>query len=80
MALKIETTIRNIREVSAGDFGDEDDHEILKGLEDDEIPVTVDCLATDGYYDVTTPSGRVIAALSWYHLDGFNENGPECLQ
>lgn len=79
MALKIETTIRNIRELSADEFAP-GDYDILLGLEEDEIPVTVDCLATDGYYDVTTPSGREIAALSWYHLDGFNETGPECLQ
>ena len=79
MALKIETTLRNIREMSADDFP-EGDYDILLGLEEDEIPVTVDCIATDGYYDITTPSGHEIAALSWYHLDGFDENGPECLQ
>lgn len=79
MALKIETTLRNIREMSADDFP-EGDYDILLGLEEDEIPVTVDCIATDGYYDITTPSGHKIAALSWYHLDGFDENGPECLQ
>ena len=79
MALKIETTLRNIHEMSAYEFP-EGDYDILLSLEEDEIPVTVDCIAMDGYYDITTPSGREIAALSWYHLDGFDENGLECLQ
>ena len=79
MALNIETTLRNIREMSADDFL-EGDYDILLGLEEDEIPVTVDCIATDGYYDVTTPSGREIAALSWYHLGGFDEEGIPALR
>lgn len=79
MALKIETTLRNIREMSADDFGP-GDFEILLGLQEDELPVTVDCIATDGYFDVTTPSGREIAALSWYHLDGFDEKGIPALR
>lgn len=78
MALKIETTIRNIHELTADEFVP-GDYDILLNLEENEIPVTVDCLATDGYYDVSAPSGHFIAALSWYHLDGFNEHGPECL-
>ena len=80
MALRIETTIRNMGWVSAEDFGNSEDFEILCGLEDDGIPVTVNCCATDGYYDVTTPAGREIAALSWFHLDGFNDLGIEILQ
>lgn len=74
MALKIETTIRNMNEMSSDDFAP-GDFDILIGLQEDGIPVTVDCIATDGYYDVTTPSGRVIDALSWYHLDGFDQEG-----
>ena len=80
MGLKIEAGIRNMREMSPSDFGDEEDYNILMGLQEDDIPVEVDCKALDGYYDVTTPSGHVVHALSWYHLDGFNENGPACLQ
>ena len=79
MALQIQTTLRNIGEMSAEDFPD-GDYEILLGLQEDDIPVTVDCVATDGYFDVTTPSGRVIAALSWYHLDGFDEEGIPALR
>ena len=76
MALRIETTIRNMADVSASDFVNEEDYDILVGLEEDGLPVVIDCEATDGYFDVTTPSGREIAALSWFHLDGFTEKGP----
>lgn len=75
MALKIETTIRNFAGAACLDGLEDDEIELLIGLEEDEIPVTVICCATDGYYDVKTPSGRNIDALSWVHLDGFNENG-----
>lgn len=79
MALKIETTIRNINEYTRRDWiaehGIGAEYDILLGLEEEGIPVMVDCIATDGYYDITTPSGRKIAALSWYHLNGFDEQG-----
>ena len=37
-------------------------------LNHDGCEGTVDCEATDGYYDVTMDSGFEIAALSDYHL------------
>lgn len=76
MALKIKTTIRNMDECHADDFPEPEHYYILQGLEGYGIHVTVDCCAVDGYYDVTTPSGTKIPALSWVHLDGFNEEGP----
>lgn len=75
MALKIETTIRDMHSDVALDGLEEDEIELLRGLEDDCIPVEVIAVATDGYYDVVLPSGKMINALSWVHLDGFNENG-----
>ena len=78
MALKIETTIRNMSDACREDFMD-GDYDILMGLEEDEIPVVVDCIVTDGYYDITTPTGREIAYISHHHLDGFSYNGPMCL-
>ncbi len=76
MALKIETTIRNMYDAACLDGLEEDEIELLQGLEDDDIPVTVIAQATDGYFDVMLPSGRVINGLSWNHLDGFNYEGP----
>jgi hypothetical protein len=35
-------------------------------------PVTVECEATDGYYDVTLATGHKVSGLSGYHLKGFN--------
>lgn len=75
MALKIETTIRDMHADVALDGLEEDEIELLRGLEDDGIPVEVVAEATDGYFDVVLPSGKMINALSWVHLDGFNENG-----
>lgn len=75
MALKIETTIRDMYDSACLDGLEEDEIELLRGLEDDCIPVEVIAVATDGYFDVMLPSGKVINALSWVHLDGFNENG-----
>ena len=76
MALKIETTIRDMYDTACLDGLEDDEIELLRGLEDDDIPVTVICCATDGYFDVMLPSGRIIDGLSWVHLDGFDENGP----
>jgi hypothetical protein len=80
MALKLETNIRNMSDFSergwVAEMGDADDYNALVACEEYDLPVEVLCEATDGYYDVKTPSGRVINALSWWHLDGFTENGP----
>ena len=76
MALKIETTIRDMYDGACLDGLEDDEIELLRGLEDDNIPVEVVAEATDGYFDVVLPSGKLVNALSWVHLDGFNENGP----
>ena len=80
MALKIETTIRNMgdftREGWIAELGDGDEYDILVGLEEDDIPVEVTGMATDGYFNVMTPSGKEIDALSFHHLDGFVFEGP----
>jgi hypothetical protein len=76
MALKIETTIRDFAGVACLDGLEDDEIELLTGLEEDGIPVEVVAEATDGYFDVVLPSGKLVNALSWVHLDGFNENGP----
>jgi hypothetical protein len=80
MALKIETTIRNMSDFTewawVSEMGDAEDYHALVGCEEDDLPVEVLCKATDGYFDVKTPSGRVISALSWHHLDGFDYDGP----
>lgn len=79
MALRIETTIRNIREFTRRDWiadcGDGEDYDALLGCQEDELPVEVTGIETDGYYNVKTPSGREITGLSWYHLNGFDEEG-----
>lgn len=75
MPLKVTTTIRNIHEVDRSD-GLEDTYDQLVAAQSAGTEVTVDCLACDGYYDVTLADGTEVAALSWYHLDGFGENGP----
>ena len=75
MALKVTTTIRNIHEVDRSD-GLEDTYDQLVAAEEAGSEVTVDCLALDGYYNVTLADGTQVAALSWYHLDGFEEDGP----
>jgi hypothetical protein len=79
MALKVTTTLRNMRHVSHLDGFVGDDYDYLVQAEEYGHTITVNCLATDGYYDVTLtryPTDREVAALSWYHLDGFDENGP----
>lgn len=40
----------------------------LRNCEWDGLEVTVICEASDGYYDVLLPNGRVINALSKVHL------------
>ena len=76
MALKIETTIRDMYDSACLDGLEDDEIEVLRGLEDDSIPVEVVGQETDGYFNVVTPSGRHITGLSWVHLDGFNHEGP----
>lgn len=80
MAIKIETTIRNMTDFSERDWvaemGDAGDYNALLVCEEEGYPVEVLCQATDGYFDVKTPSGRVVEALSWHHLDNFNYSGP----
>mgnify|MGYP000013990506 CR=1 FL=1 len=82
MALKVETTIRNMddfsREGWIAELGDGEDYDILVGLEEDEIPVEVVSKETDGYFNVITPSGREITGLSFHHLDGFTFDGVFC--
>lgn len=81
MALVIQTTIRNMREFTQSEwdseYGSQGDYEALLHCMNRKVPVVVDCEATDGYYDITLPLGRVISAISWYHLDGFTEDGIE---
>lgn len=74
MALRIQTTIRNMREISPGDGIEQDEYDALVAIEKSGEFVTVDCQATTGYFDVTLPDGRTIPALSWYHLDGFDQD------
>lgn len=34
--------------------------------------VTVDCEATDGYYDITLDNGLELPAISGFHLEGYS--------
>ena len=76
MALVIETTIRDMYDSACLDGLEEAEIEALRACEDMDIPVRVLRCATDGYYDIVTPSGVEVDGLSWVHLDGFDYNGP----
>lgn len=76
MALVIETTIRDMY-AGCNDGLEADEIEALCNCEDADIPVRVLRCATPGYYDVVTPSGVEVDALSWVHLDGFTPEGPD---
>lgn len=84
MALTINTTIRHMDEFSResweAELGNGDDFDILMGCQEDELEVEVVSIETDGYYNVKTPSGRIITGLSWYHLDGFDPDGIPALR
>lgn len=73
MAIKVTTTVINMNEVDWD--GEEDTRDLLKPVAECGAEVIVLCEATDGYYDVQLPNGAIVNALSWYHLDGFTENG-----
>lgn len=79
MALVVETTIRDMYASTCNclDGLNEKELEALCNCEDADIPVRVLRCATPGYYDVETPSGVKVAALSWVHLDGFTYTGPD---
>ena len=78
MALRIFTTIRNTSDIDEDGSGLLlEDVAILKELEDNDDPVEVLRNACDGYFDIVTSEGHEIEALSWLHLDGFNEDGPD---
>ena len=83
MTLAVKTTIRNMGRANPSDWEDEDDYKFLVAAWEFDWECTVDNKAGDGYFDVTfvaTPAiwpPKKIAALSWYHLDGFTVNGPE---
>lgn len=68
------TTIRNITHVDVSDFGGDDNayHRLVEAQRSGQ-EVTVDCEATDGYYDLTLEDGTELAAISWYHLVGFTQ-------
>lgn len=68
----MKTTLRNLRDVSEDDGFEEGMYSKLVEIEDTDQLVTVDCEACDGFYDVTLPDGTEVAALSWYHLTGFD--------
>lgn len=77
MPLVVTTTLRNITEDTFDEI-DSIPHEVVKLLlkcQDEQLPVTVDCKATDGYYDITLFDGTTVDAISFYHLDGFDYNG-----
>lgn len=68
------TTLRNVHLVDIEDFGySEEQYEKLKFAQYMQIPVTVDCEACDGYYDITLSDGTELPAVSSYHLVGFND-------
>ena len=67
------TTLRNIGDVDRNDFATPSDFDELVGCYHTKGVITVDCEATDGYFDITLPNGTEIAALSWWHLNGFDE-------
>ncbi len=83
MALRVLTTIRNMAWPLTSDMnGLEDDYSFLEAAEMYGWECEVDAKACDGYYDVIFISSngywptRKIAALSWFHLDGFTVDGP----
>lgn len=79
----IQTTLRNLRELTSEewerDYGDPGQFLPMLRCMDAEELVVVNAQATDGYYDITLPSGIKIEAISWYHLDGFTKDGIEGL-
>jgi hypothetical protein len=75
--VKIYTTIRNT-------LATEDD---MEGVEEDEVLMLRECQQSGvnvqvlsmecepGYYNVMLPNNTIIIGLSWYHLDGFTQDG-----
>lgn len=76
MALKVQTTIINLDNADWSG-GQEDILEQLKPVQECGAMVTVLCEVTDGYYDIELPNGDRVDALSWFHLEGFTEEGIE---
>lgn len=81
MALKVTTTIINMQEFSEESWianaGSGSDWAALHEAQAAGTEVEVLCEAIDGYYDVQLPNGRLISALSCYHLEGFDVGGPQ---
>ena len=70
----MKTTLRNVNEMDISDFSvRQEDYNTMLELQEAGTEVEVDEIetATFGYYDVILPNGRVVYALSWYHLNGF---------
>ena len=68
------TTLRRIDEMDISDFSvSQQDYNEMLEVQRSGTKVEVDEIETArfGYYDVILPSGRIVYALSWYHLNGF---------
>lgn len=80
MAMIIKTTIRNLRaeykdaQSWEDNGGNGDDWDELEECEYSGSRVMIMSEATDGYFDVKLPSGKVVEALSVHHLDGFKDD------
>jgi hypothetical protein len=68
------TTLRRIDEMDISDFSvSQQDYDEMLEVQRSGTKVEVDEIETAayGYYDVILPSGRIVYALSWYHITGF---------
>ncbi len=66
------TTLQNVEQFTADEFClTEAEYLLLREAQRKCTPVTVDCEATPGYFDITLQDGTEYAAVSAYHLRGY---------
>lgn len=78
----MKATIKNMRDVSPGDFASEEVYRTLLHIEEEGWAVEITGTAIDNgahesnYYEVTLPDGEEVSGLSGYHLEPLEKLNP----
>lgn len=71
------TTLQHVQEFNSEDFCiPVMEYSRLLNAQVNGDHVTVDCLACEGYYDITLPDGTEYMAIAGHHLVGFDQDRP----
>lgn len=79
LKLQVRTGLRNLDDYDwEGDGAESAElRDRLTAVWENDQPVIVNSMCMEGYYNVTLPDGYEVTGLSWYHLRGFTQEGPD---